>query len=76
MSYVIATNISGITHCIKPDQDAGKFVLIPINSASDVARAFNAPQQTIALQILHWLKENDPILSSHDFEVSSASKFG
>jgi hypothetical protein len=76
MSYVISTSISGITHCLKPDQDSGKFILIPVKTASDVARAFNAPQKTIAIQILNWVQKNDTNLSSHSFEVSASSKFG
>lgn len=76
MSYVISTSISGITHCLKPDEDAGKFILIPVNTASDVARAFNAPQKSIAIQILNWVQENDTNLSSHIYEVSASSKFG
>ena len=76
MSYVISTSISGVTHCLKPDEDTGKFILIPVNTASDVARAFNAPQKTIAIQILNWVQENDTNLSSHIFEVSASSKFG
>jgi len=76
MSYVISTTISGITHCIKPDQAAGKFTLIPISSVSDVAKAFNAPQKTVAFQILNWVQNNDAKLSKHDYEISAASKFG
>jgi len=76
MSYVISTTISGVTHCLKPDEAKGKFTLIPVKTSADVARAFNAPQQSIALQILNWVQQNDAKLSQHAYEISIATKFG
>lgn len=75
MSYVISTCKDGINYCIRADLNKNKFVLIPVESDSDLSKVFCHPYRVGAAQILQWILENDSDLSSQNLEVSAEGKF-
>jgi hypothetical protein len=75
MSYVIATSKDNINYCIRADLEQNKFVLIPVESDSDLAKVFCHPYRIGATQILQWILEHEPTLASEELEVCSEGKF-
>lgn len=75
MSYVISTNKNNINYCIRADLKANKFVLIPVESDSDLSKVFCHPYRVGATQILQWIIDNEPELSSEELTVSPESRF-
>ena len=75
MSYVISTCKDGVNYCIRADSSKNKFVLIPVESDSDLSKVFCHPYRVGAAQILQWILENDTDLASQNLEVSAEGKF-
>ena len=75
MSYVIATQIDGVYHLIRPNSEAKAFELIPMKKQSDLYKAFNPPHKTEAVNILNWIKKNDEALAEHDYTIELQAKF-
>ena len=75
MSYVISTCKDGVNYCVRADLEANKFVLIPVESDSDLSKVFCHPYRVGAAQILQWILENDTDLASQNLEVSAEGKF-
>lgn len=75
MSYVIATCKDGVNYCVRADLEKNKFVLIPVESDSDLSKVFCHPNRVGATQILQWIFENDSDLASQKLKVSAESKF-
>lgn len=75
MSYVISTCKDGVNYCVRADLETNKFVLIPVESDSDLSKVFCHPYRVGAAQILQWILENDTNLASQNLEVSAEGKF-
>jgi hypothetical protein len=75
MSYVIATCKEDVNYCIRADSIRNKFVLIPVESDSDLSKVFCHPYRVGAAQILQWIIENDSDLANQNLEVFAESKF-
>lgn len=75
MSYVIATCKDGVNYCVRADSDKNKFVLIPVESDSDLSKVFCHPYRVGAAQILQWIIEHDSDLACQNLEVSAEGKF-
>ena len=75
MSYVIATCKDGVNHCVRADLSKNKFVLIPVESDSDLSKVFCHPYRVGATQILQWILEHDSNLAGQNLEVFAESKF-
>ena len=75
MSYLITTEIKGVPHAISTNAEKKKFELIPIKTDSQIAKAFCAPHQTGAYNILNWINKNDRQLAAKHLEVQPEAKF-
>ena len=75
MSYLIVTEIKGVPHAIATNVEKKKFELIPIKSDSQIAKAFCAPHQTGAYNILQWINKNDKKLAAKSLSVQPEAKF-
>ena len=75
MSYLIATEIKGVPHAIATNVAEKKFELIPIKTDSQIAKAFCAPHQTGAYNILQWINKNDKKLAAKSLTVQPEAKF-
>lgn len=75
MSYVIATCKDGVNYCVRADSNKNKFVLIPVESDSDLSKVFCHPYRVGAAQILQWIVEHDSDLACQNLEVSAEGKF-
>lgn len=75
MSYVIATCKDGVNYCVRADSNKNKFVLIPVESDSDLSKVFCHPYRVGAAQILQWIIEHDSDLACQKLEVSAEGKF-
>lgn len=75
MSYVIATCKEGVNYCVRADSSKNKFVLIPVESDSDLSKVFCHPYRVGAAQILQWIVEHDSDLACQNLEVSAEGKF-
>ena len=75
MSYVISTCKDNVNYCVRADLETNKFVLIPVESDSDLSKVFCHPYRVGAAQILQWILENDTDLASQNLEVSAEGKF-
>lgn len=75
MSYLIATEIKGVPHAIATNVEENKFELIPIKTDSQIAKAFCAPHQTGAYNILQWINKNDKKLAAKSLTVQPEAKF-
>jgi hypothetical protein len=75
MSYLIATEIKGVPHAIATNVEENKFELIPIRKDSEISKAFCAPHQTGAYNILQWINKNDKKLASKSLTVQPEAKF-
>lgn len=75
MSYLITTEIKGIPHAIATNPDKNKFELIPIRKDSEISKAFCAPHQTGAYNILQWINKNDKKLAAKSLSVQPEAKF-
>ena len=75
MSYVIATCKNNINYCIKADVNQNKFVLIPVESDSDLSKIFCHPYRIGATQILQWILQNEPSLACEELTVYPEGKF-
>lgn len=75
MSYVIATRKDNVNYCVRADLTQNKFVLIPVESDSDLTKVFCHPYRIGATQILQWILEHEPTFASEKLEVCSEGKF-
>jgi hypothetical protein len=75
MSYVISTCKENVNYCIRADVATGKFVLVPVESDSDLSKVFCHPYRIGATQIMQWIFDNDPDLACEELEVSFEGKF-
>lgn len=75
MPYVISTCKDNTNYCVRADAKANRFVLIPVESDSDLAQVFCHPYRNGATQILDWINDNDADLASENLQVSSEGKF-
>jgi hypothetical protein len=75
MPYVITTKKDNVNYCIKADQLTNSFLLIPVESDSDLAKVFCHPYRNGATQILDWINDNDSDLASENLEVCDEGKF-
>lgn len=75
MSYVIATRKDNVNYCIRADAQSNRFVLVPIESDSDLSKILCHPYRVGATQIMQWIVANDPDLASEELEVCAEGKF-
>ncbi len=75
MSYVISTCKDGVNYCVRADLKTNKFILIPVESDSDLSKVFCHPYRVGAAQTLQWILEHDTNLASQNLEVSAEGKF-
>lgn len=75
MSYVISTRKNNVNYCVQADTTLNKFVLIPVESDSDLSKVFCHPYRIGATQILQWILEHEPDLACENLEVSFEGKF-
>ena len=75
MPYVIATSKNNLNYCVRADSDTNTFVLIPVESDSDLAKVFCHPYRIGATQILDWINDNDSDLASENLYVCDEGKF-
>jgi len=75
VSYLIATEISGIPYAVSPNPTNGMFELIAIVLDSQISKAFCSPNKTGAVQILKWIQENDAVLSSYNLSVQPEARY-
>ena len=75
MSYLITTLIQGIPYAIRPNAEANRFELIPIQKDSQISKAFCSPNKTGAMSILNWINQNDAELASKELEVQPEAKY-
>ncbi len=75
MSYLIATEIKGVPHAIATNVKENKFELIPIQTDSQIAKAFCAPNQTGAYSILEWINKNDKRLAAKSLSVQPEAQY-
>ena len=75
MSYLITTLIQGIPYAIRPNAEANRFELIPIQKDSQISKAFCSPNKTGAMSILNWINQNDAKLASKELEVQPEAKY-
>jgi len=75
MSYVISTCKDNVNYCIRADLGKNKFVLVPVESDSDLAKVFCHPYRIGATQIMQWILEHEPDLACEELEVCFEGKF-
>ena len=75
MPYVIATSKNNLNYCVRADSDTNTFVLILVESDSDLAKVFCHPYRIGATQILDWINDNDSNLASENLYVCDEGKF-
>jgi len=75
MPYVIATSKDNVNYCIRAESKTNSFVLIPVESDSDLAKVFCHPYRIGATQILDWINDNAPDLASKKLYVCDEGKF-
>jgi hypothetical protein len=75
MPYVIATSKDNVNYCIRAESKTNSFVLIPVESDSDLAKVFCHPYRIGATQILDWINDNAPGLASEKLYVCDEGKF-
>lgn len=75
MSYVISVSKDNVNYCVRADQAANSFVLIPVESDSDLTKVFCHPYRIGAVQILNWINENQPDLASEELHVCDEAAF-
>jgi hypothetical protein len=75
MPYVIATSKNNLNYCVRADSNTNTFVLIPVESDSDLAKVFCHPYRIGATQILDWINDNDSALASEELYVCDEGKF-
>jgi hypothetical protein len=75
MPYVIATSKDNVNYCIRAENKTNSFVLIPVESDSDLAKVFCHPYRIGATQILNWINDNAPDLASEKLYVCDEGKF-
>ena len=75
MPYVIGVCKSNATYCVRADHETQQFVLVPVESDSDLSRIFCHPYRNGATQILNWIKNNESELSSEDLQVYDEGQF-
>ena len=75
MSYVISVSKDNVNYCVRADQAANSFVLISVESDSDLTKVFCHPYRIGAVQILNWINENQPDLASEELQVCDEAAF-
>ncbi len=75
MPYVITTSKDNVNYCIRAESKTNSFVLIPVESDSDLAKVFCHPYRIGATQILDWINDNAPGLASEKLYVCDEGKF-
>jgi hypothetical protein len=75
MPYVISTCKNNVNYCVRAERTTNSFVLIPVESDSDLAKVFCHPYRNGATQILNWINDNVPDLACEELKVSDESQF-
>jgi hypothetical protein len=75
MSYVIGVKKEDATYCLKASVEDNRFLLVPVESDSDLSRIFSHPYRNGAMQILNWINKNDSKLASEKLEIYVEGKF-
>ena len=70
MSYVISVSKDNVNYCVRADQAANSFVLIPVESDSDLTKVFCHPYRIGAVQILNWINENQDTYKKFQEEMN------
>ena len=75
MPYVIAARKNNMDYCIRADLESNRFVLIPVESDSDLAKVFCHPYRNGATHILNWIYDNEAELAGEELYVCDEGKF-
>jgi hypothetical protein len=75
MSYVIGVTKGNATYCLRASVKDNRFLLVPVESDSDLSRIFCHPYRNGAMQILNWINDHDSELASEGLEVYAEGKF-
>jgi len=75
MAYVIGTCKDDATYCVRASIENNCFLLVPVESDSDLSRIFCHPYRDGATQILNWINENECELASEGLQVYDEGKF-
>jgi hypothetical protein len=75
MSYVIGVTKGNATYCLRASVEDNRFLLVPVESDSDLSRIFCHPYRNGAMQILNWINDHDSELASEELEVYAEGKF-
>lgn len=75
MSYVIGVCKGNATYCVRADKKTNSFMLIPVESDSDLSHIFCHPYRNGATQVLNWINNNDNALASEGLQIYDEGKF-
>lgn len=75
MSYVIGVCKKDATYCVRASLEDNRFLLIPVESDSDLSKIYCHPYRNGATQILNWINKNEPDLASEELQVYDEGKF-
>ena len=75
MSYVLSTTVSGVPHCVQCDVDNDRFILVPVQSESQLSKVFVSPNNTGAYSLLDWINKHDKKLKRKQITVTPEAVF-
>ncbi len=75
MAYVISVTKDNVNYCVRAEESIGQFVLIPVESDSDLTKIFCHPHRIGAVQILNWINDNQPSLACEELKVRDEAAF-
>jgi len=75
MSYVIGVTKENVTYCLRASVKDNRFLLVPVESDSDLSRIFCHPYRNGAMQILNWINDHDSELANEELQVYAEGKF-